>query len=245
MITFGFEAVVLGIDPALHTSGAVILIPDYGNPMAGEEPHEFRGVYCLHEYGKVTSQAERERFVTSMLEISDELSEEQGKDIPPVVAAEEWDGPRDRRIRMSNGEIGWARDPKWTYTTIMGIGEGWGRWSAEIEVANEVRREEQISPDIILERLLPNIWRDIIFGENRPKDTDSLKAAAVRFFEGVFGFRVSEDIAEAGCIALAALSKKEIGKLVAEWCRKMDALQDAIEAAERAKKNKAKGKRKR
>lgn len=232
------EAVFLTLDPAKHTSGATILIPDYGNPMLGEEPHAFRGDYCLHEFGKVTTQSERERFVTSLLDISEELSDEQDKDIPPIVVAEEWDGPRDRRIRLAGGEMGWARDPKWTFQTIMGIGEGWGRWSAEIEVANEVRREEKISPDIILQRVLPNIWRDIVFGENRPKDSENLKAAAIRYFKGVFGYDVGEDIAEAGCIGIYAVQNPEFVTLIEEWRKKMAALMDEVEAEERAAKNK-------
>lgn len=232
------EAVVLGIDPAKHTSGAVLLVPDYGNGILGEDPHPFRGDYALHEFGKVTTQSERERYVTTLLELSEELSEEQGKIIPPVIVAEEWDGPRDRRIRLPGGELAWARDPKWTYQTIMGIGEGWGRWSAEIEVANEVRREEKISPDILVFRKTPNIWRDAIFGPNRAQDTDSLKAAAKRFFEGVFGYGVSGDVAEAGCIGICGLRDPEIAAAVEEWRGKMMALFKEVAAEERAAKNK-------
>jgi hypothetical protein len=240
-----FEAIVLAIDPALHTSGAVILAPDYGNPVLGEETHPFRGDYYLAEYGKVTTQAERERFVQTMLDLSEELSEEHDIILPPIVVAEEWDGPRDRRIRLPGGEIGWARDPRWTYRTIMGIGEGWGRWSAEIEVANEVRLEEKISPEIILVRKTPNIWRDAVFGENRPKDTDSLKAAAVRFFKGVFGFDVSEDVAEAGCIGVCGLIDPEIAAFVGTWRDALLDMQDKAEAEERTKRNKRKKQKKR
>lgn len=234
------EAVVLGIDPAKHTSGAAILVPDYGNGMVGEDPHPFRGDYCLYEFGKVTSQSERERYVTTLLDLSEELSEEHGKILPPVIIAEEWDGPRDRKIRLPGGESGWARDPRWTYQTIMGIGEGWGRWSAEIEVANEVRRDEKISPDILLFRTLPNDWRDAIFGENRAKDTDNLKATAVRFFKGVFGFDVSDDVAEAGCIGLHGLRNPLVAVAVEEWREKMRSLLAFEKAVERAKKRKKK-----
>ena len=212
---FETEAVVLGIDPALHTSGAAILLPDYGNSMLGEAPHPFVGNYTLFEFGKVCSQSERERYITTLLDLSEEF------DLPPVVIAEEWDGPRDRKIRLPGGETGWARDPKWTYTTIMGIGEGWGRWSAEIEMANEIRREEKSGPDIIMERALPNDWRDEVFGHNRPKDTESLKATAVRFFHGVFGYAVIEDVAEAGCIAICGLRRPSVAAAVAEWGNKM------------------------
>lgn len=238
-----FEAVVLSIDPALHKSGATILIPDYGNPNF-EDPHPFRGDYCMYEFGKVTSQSERERFVTSLLEMSDELSESQKKYIPPVVVAEEWDGPRDRRIHLAGGEMGWARDPKWTYTTIMGIGEGWGRWSAEIETANEYRREEKLGPDILLHRVLPNDWRNNVFGENRAQDTASLKASAIRLFNGVFGFEVGDDIAEAGCIGLYALREPLIADLIRQWQTSADNFFSAVEAEERAKRTSKKTKRK-
>lgn len=238
-----FEAVVLAIDPALHTSGAVILAPDYGNGMAGEDPHPFRGDYFLHEFGKVTSQAERERYVTALLELSEELSNDQGKHIPPVIIAEEWDGPRDRRIRLGDGSFGWARDPRWTYQTIMGIGEGWGRWSAEIEVANEVRREEKISPDIILQRVLPNDWRDKVFGEHRAKDSETLKTVAVRYFKGVFGFDVSDDVAEAGCIGIFGLQSSFIASEVRQWSINMDDLMHTVEVEARAKRTSSKSKK--
>lgn len=238
------EAVFLAIDPALHTSGAAVLIPDYGGGMSGEDPHPFQGDYILHEFGKVKTQAERERFIQVLLDMSEELSDEQDKILPPVVIAEEWDGPRDRKIRLANGELGWARDPKWTYQTIMGIGEGWGRWSAEIEVANEVRLEEKISPPIILHRYTPNVWRDAVFGTNRPKDTATLKAAAMRLFQGVFGFDAAEDVAEAGCIGLCGLRDPEIATRVHLWCDDMLNLQDKAEEEERAKRNKRKKQRK-
>lgn len=223
------EAVFLAIDPALHTSGAVILTPDYGNGMLGEDPHPFRGDYYANEFGKVISQSERERYITTLLELADEL------DLPPVIIAEEWDGPRDRKIRLAGGELGWARDPRWTYTTIMGIGEGWGRWSAEIEAANEFRREDGV-PDIILARVLPNDWRDAVFGTHRAKDTESLKATAVRFFEGVFGYSVMDDIAEAGCIGVYALRHPPLGEAVSAWGEQRDALDAAAKAKKRAKK---------
>ena len=238
-----FEAVVLSVDPAKHTSGATILIPDYGNPNF-EKPHPFRGDYVLYEFGKVETQGERERFVESMLEMSEELSHSQKKHIPPVFVAEEWDGPRDRRIRLAGGEMGWARDPRWTYTTIMGVGEGWGRWSAEIEMANENRREDKLGPDILLHRVLTNDWRNDVFGEHRAQDRDTLKSMAVRLFAGVFGFDVSDDIAEAGCIGLYTLRSPTIAEAVAEWGVAADKFFEAVAAENRAKKA-AKKKRRR
>jgi hypothetical protein len=190
------EVVLLAIDPALHTSGAAILIPDYG-PM--DDPHPFKGDYILYEFGKVVSQSERERYVESLLQTASEY------ELPAVVVAEIWDGPR-------------GHDQKWTYETVLGIGEGWGRWSAEIEAANEYLREEGL-PEVALERVLPNDWRDALFGRNRPKDTETLKATACRFFEGVFGYKASADISEAGCIGLYGLTAPAVAERATEQLR--------------------------
>lgn len=204
------EAVILGLDPAKHTSGAGLLVPDYGG--MNEEPHPFRGEYVLQEFGKVVSQAERERYIESLLDTALELK------LPPVVAAEAWDPPRHRRVRLPGGEITFALDQKWTYETILGIGEGWGRWSAEIEAANEYLAEEKL-PAIIVVRFTPNEWRDALFGTRRAKDSEALKATAERYFETVFGYRASSDISEAGCIALCASTSSAVADTVAAWGR--------------------------
>lgn len=200
------EAVFLGLDPALHTSGAAILIPDYGET----EDRPFNGEYVLHEFGKVVSQSERERYIQSLIEMAEEL------ELPAVVNAEIWDGPRSKKTRLPNGSFGIVMDQKWTYTTILGIGEGWGRWSAEIESANEYLQSQKL-PSIILNRTLPNDWRDMLFGTRRAKDTETLKATAQRYFHGVFGYPASNDIAEAGCIALAGTLDEAVAGAVAEW----------------------------
>lgn len=201
------EAAFLAIDPALHTSGAAILLPDTGTI---NESYPFKGDYSLYEFGKVLSQSERERYVEALLDSADEL------DLPPIIVAETWAPPVDRKIRLPGGETAYARDPKWTYDTILGIGEGWGRWSAEIEAANEFLREEKRS-EILLVRVLPNDWRDRVFGTHRARDTDSLKAAACQFFQGVFGYAVSDDIAEAGLIGIYALNEPSIVRYVEQW----------------------------
>ena len=201
------EAVILGIDPAKHTSGATLLVPYYGS--ITEVPKPFDGSYAIDKFGKVVSQSERERFVQALLDTALELK------LPPVVVAETWDPPRDRRIRLPNGETAFARDPKWTYETILGIGEGWGRWSAELESANEYLAEEGLPPLIVV-RVTPNDWRDAVFGPRRAKDTEALKATASRYFEGVFGYAVPDDIAEAGCISLWGTTAVEVDTLMQE-----------------------------
>lgn len=202
-MNYEFEAVVLALDPALHTSGAALLVPDYG-PMDGP-PKPFSGQYILHEFGRVTTQSERERYVNTLLDLSTELK------LPPVVVAETWDPPRNKHRRdPSNGEMVFAPDQKWSFKTVLGIGEGWGRWSAEIEAANEYRRDSKLGPDIILERVPPNIWRDTVFGKGRPKDSAALKALAQRYFEGIFGYQAVADVAEAACIGLYGLRSKTV-----------------------------------
>jgi hypothetical protein len=209
--TSGVEAVLLGVDPAKHTSGAVILTPDYGNGMLGEPEHPFEGVYALSEFGKVVSQSERGRFVESALDTALEL------DLPLVVVAEEWDPPRLKKLRLPGGQSGLLLDPKWTYTTVLGIGEGWGRWTAEIETASEYLVEEEGLPPIPVVRATPNTWRDGLFGPRRPKDTLSLKSAACRYFEGVFGFAASHDISEAGCLGLWGTTALAVREAAEAW----------------------------
>jgi hypothetical protein len=189
----------------------VILIPDYGNGLSGEDPRPFNGSYAIHEFGKVESQGERERYVSSLLEMSFELS------LPPIVVAEEWDPPVDRRIRMAGGETGFLKDPRWTYQTILGIGEGWGRWTAEIETASAYLESESNLPWLPVVRVTPNDWRDGIFPRPRPRDRQALKETAARVFEGVFGYAVSEDVAEAGCIGLWAIQAPQVAAAAEVW----------------------------
>lgn len=209
-MTSPIEAVFLGIDPALHKSGAGTLCPDYGDGLKGEE-HPFEGNYVLNEFGKVLTQKERERFVDSLVEIALELK------LAPVVVAETWDPPRDKKVRLVEGGFAYTKDQKWTYPTILGIGEGWGRWSAEIENADAYLREEHGLPGVIVLRATPNTWRDALFGPKRPRDTEALKIYACNYFEGVFGYAASSDISEAGCIALYGTKAPEVEELVAAW----------------------------
>lgn len=207
------EAAFLCLDPAKHTSGAALLLPDYGNGMLGEEEHPFNGTYYLAEFGKVESQEERSRFVQALLD------EAQDYDLVPVVVAEEWDPPRDRKVRMPNGQWVMLKDPKWTYKTILGIGEGWGLWNAEL-LAAAGHLEEEGFPPLIIQRVTPNDWRDGVFGSSRAKATEANKAAAQRTFEHVFGFAVGDNIADAGCIGLWGTTSPQVELSVAEWHKK-------------------------
>ncbi len=203
------EAVFLSLDPAKHTSGATILAPDYG--AMDEEEHPFEGAYYAAEFGKVESQGERERFTQAWLDLAGELG------LPPVCIAEEWDPPHDRKVRLPNGSFVVVKDPKWTYRTILGIGEGWGLWQAELHSADDFLREEAKLPGIVLERVTPNEWRDDFFEPPRPKDSEALKQTAQRYFEGIFGYRASADISEAGCIGLWGTTSERVEAAVQKW----------------------------
>jgi hypothetical protein len=205
------EAIILAVDPAKHTSGAVILIPDYGNGMLGEVEHPFEGNYVLHEFGKVQTQEERERFVNSLVDTVLEMR------LPPVVVAEEWDPPRNKRLRLPGGVPGLLMDPKWTYQTILGIGEGWGRWAAEIESASSYLKDDEGLPPIPVVRVTPNDWRDGLFPRPRAKESAALKETAIRIFESVFGYKASDDISEAGCIGLWATTAPQVAAAADAW----------------------------
>ncbi len=213
------EAVFLGLDPAKHTSGAVVIAPDYGNGLLGEEEHPFDGTYALLEYGKVETQAERERFVESFLGTGEELG------LPLIVLAEEWDPPRNKKLRLPGNQAGLLMDPKWTYKTVLGIGEGWGRWAAELETASQFLVDDMKMPPLPILRVTPNDWRDAVFGPRRAKDSTALKATACRYFEGVFGVAATDDISEAGCIALWGTTADAAREAEQAWVKANEAKQ--------------------
>jgi hypothetical protein len=231
------EAVVLALDPAKGTSGACIIAPDYGNSMLGEAEHDFAGDYTLVEFGKVETQVERGRFVESFLETAEELG------LPLVVVAEEWDPPRNRKLRLPDGAQGLLMDPKWTYETVLGIGEGWGRWAAELETASAFLAEEHDLPPIPVIRVLPNTWRDDFFGPGRPKESLVLKETACRYFETIFGFAASYDISEAGCIGLWGTTAPSVSAAVVDWASRQEAAEKAAAAKQRLAKNRQKRRR--
>lgn len=219
------EAVILGLDPAKHTSGAALLIPDYGNTMVGEDEHLFDGSYALSEFGKVTSQSERERFVESGLEESEDLG------LPLIVVAEEWDPPRTRKVRLpGKNQFAFVMDPKWTYKTVLGIGEGWGLWSAELLAAGASLVEENLPP-VPVERVTPNEWRDDLWGPRRAKASEAVNEQAKRYFEGVFGYKVCADIAAAGCIALWGTTSLRVEAAVRDWEKSRDQQKSARKRA--------------
>ena len=232
------EAVFLGLDPAKHTSGAVILAPDYGNTLLGEKEHPFDGRFYFEEYGKVITQAERERFTQAAFDCAEELG------LPLIVVAEEWDPPRVRKMRLPGPGSRFAivMDPRWTYKTILGMGEGWGLWNAIFHISNETLAEDKL-PALHIERVTPNDWRDDLWGPRRAKDSEGAKSQAQRFIETVFGVIVSGDIAEAGCIAMWGATSIAVREAVREWHVTMAKAE--AEAAAKSKPNRKKKKQRR
>jgi len=169
--------VVLGLDPAKAVSGSAVLQID------GDRAR-------LLANARVTTQADRAETVARACALSAE------RDMPLVVVAEEWDPPRHKRPPKTLPGVAPETsgfDQKWTYKTILGMGEGWGRWTAEFERFG-VRR---------IERVTPNVWRDAIFGKKRPKDTESLKRAALFYARARLGLEgVDDNVADAVCIGL-------------------------------------------
>ena len=181
------EIAVLGLDPAKGTSGAAILIPDYG--FDGDEP--FKGGYALSDAMEVKTQDDRRGCIETLLETADTY------ELIPVVVAETWAPPITRKVRNAKGGWDIAMDQKWNYKTILGMGEGWGLWQAEIHAAELP----------ILERVLVNDWRDLMFGQRRPKTSVELKTTAKRYFEAMFGYKASDNISEAALIGLCGATR--------------------------------------
>lgn len=137
---------------------------------------------ALAAYAVLRKQSERDSFVAGAVELGKACR------LPLVCVAETWDPPR-------------GRDQRWTYPTILGIGEGWGLWAAELE-RHGVRG---------VVRVTPNVWRNGLFGKRRPKDSDSLEEMAKLHVLGTFGFRPSDhNVSDAVCIGLWGSLSQEV-----------------------------------
>jgi Holliday junction resolvasome RuvABC endonuclease subunit len=178
------EAVLLALDPAKGKSGAAILRP---------EGQHTKLVMSL----VVTKQSERETFVLGAKEIAEKL------DLPLIVVAEEWDPPRgSRETRV---------DKRWNYPTILGMGEGWGRWTAEFE------RFGVSEKDVV--RATPNTWRDALYGKPREQDSKKLKQVAVDYIHHRLKLKLPHDAAEAVCLGLWGAHAIEVLKRAESWFR--------------------------
>lgn len=176
------EAVLLALDPAKGKSGAAILRPD------GQRTKLVMSLV-------VTKQSERETFVVGAKELAEKL------ELPLLVIAEEWDPPR--------GSGATRVDKKWNYPTILGIGEGWGKWTAEFERFGIADR------DIL--RATPNTWRDALYGKQREQDSKKLKQVAVDYVQLRMKIKLPHDAAEAVCLGLWGAHALEVLKRAESW----------------------------
>lgn len=177
------EAVFLLLDAAKKKSGAAITRPGGSAGLS------------LVTGAIVRCQADRETFVVSAKELA------TAHNLPLIVVAEEWDPPRgagEKRV-----------DKRWNYPTILGIGEGWGRWTAEFE------RHAVSELDVV--RVTPNVWRDALFGPQRPRDSVELKRFAVRYIQTRLHATLPEDVAEAVCIGLWGLHSPDVHRRIETW----------------------------
>jgi Holliday junction resolvasome RuvABC endonuclease subunit len=178
------EAVLLALDPAKGKSGAAILRPD------GQRTKLVMSLV-------VTKQSERETFVVGAKELAEKL------ELPLLVVAEEWDPPR--------GSGATRVDKRWNYPTILGMGEGWGRWTAEFE------RFGVAEKDVI--RATPNTWRDALYGKVREQDSKKLKQVAVDYVERRLKVKLPHDAAEAVCLGLWGAHAIEVLKRAESWLK--------------------------
>lgn len=176
------EAVILALDPAKGKSGASILRP------SGQRTK-------LVHAGVVTKQSEREGYVIGAKNLAETAK------LPLIIVAEEWDPPRG---------CGPTRvDTNWNYPTILGIGEGWGRWTAEFE------RCDISGKDVV--RVTPNTWRDALYGKKRERDSLKLKQLAVEYVMHKFHVNLPHDAAESVCLGLWGEYSTEVLTLVEKW----------------------------
>lgn len=176
------EAVFLLLDPAKQKSGALISRPGQ------------RGLQIVTG-ATVSRQADRDTFVASAKELS------VAHDLPLIVIAECWDPPR--------GSGPNKVDKRWNYPTILGMGEGWGKWTAEFE------RHGVPMQDVI--RVTPNVWRDALFGAHRPVDSAELKKTAVYYVQQRLRVTLAEDVAEAACIGFWGLHAPSVHHRIEVW----------------------------
>jgi hypothetical protein len=179
------DAVLLALDPAKGQSGAALLRPD------GQQTK-------LVTSAVVTKQAERETFVAGAKELAVKLN------LPLIIVAEAWDPPR--------GSGATRVDKRWNFPTILGMGEGWGRWTAELERFDV--------PELDIVRATPNVWRDALYGKRREQDSKKLKAVAVQYVEQRLKVTLPHDAAEAVCLGLWGLHSMDVLRRAEVWFTK-------------------------
>jgi hypothetical protein len=121
------------------------------------------------------------------------IDEAEELKVPFVVVAEEWT-PGGRRM---------------TFDVIKALGTGWGRWEAEIFKVNA-----------IVIRYIPDDWRTLAFTWRYPKGREAVKLFAQNHIKTLWGYEVSEDVAEAACIAIAGTHSGEVAEAILKASKK-------------------------
>lgn len=112
------------------------------------------------------------------------------EELPLIVASERW-----VRHGLSN-------------PAFESLCESWGKWLGALE-------EE--APAALVVRVLPDTWRDAVFGRRRERKRDALKIQAQRYAGHALGMPgVHDDIAEALCLRVWAQRADEVHALIAE-----------------------------
>jgi hypothetical protein len=199
------SAVILGIDSAkTGASGSTLLVPRIEAPLPGKRNAGPRATvdastytprvvgYTFEHYCQVKKQLDRENCVLHLCERALELG------LPAVVVAETW-------------------TPGMSLKATLGMGEGWGWWTAEINRALERLPELGL---IHVEKVVPDQWRGDLYGRGPhvPKDRDGLKAAAKNYIKLRMGVRLeNDDVAEAGCVGLWGAQCDSVHEAVKKW----------------------------
>jgi hypothetical protein len=189
---------------------AVVLCLDAAKEKSGSSliipnRHARGGIEVLHAC-LVQDQADREACVRHLYAAAFE------RNLAPAIYAERW---------MPVG--------KSTYDTILGLGEGWGWWTAEFNRAAAAHAD--VLPKLVVERATPDEWRDGIFGARRPRKRDPLKELAIAYVQSVLGLKVGDDVAESLCIGLFGIRERRFIDEVRKWKKRHERMLRAKETA--------------
>lgn len=194
-------AVILGLDSAKGVSGSTLLVPHIEpryTALVGRSTKMYDRIppvrtYTLEHFCEVKTQLDHENCVMHLIQRAKELG------LPPMVAAETWTPGR------------------WGFETVLGMGEGWGWWTAELRRAAE--RFPEITP-IHVERVVPDRWRQdlgIYLLAAPDRDGPALKRAAVQYVKSRLNVRVPVDVAEACCVGLWGAMNDNVHERVEKW----------------------------
>lgn len=182
-------AVVLGVDAA-ETSGWSIVCPA-----------KQAGRVLLHSHGVAKTHAEIDRAVST----AHDLALDRG--LPFVVSSETW-SPRG-----------------WTPTTYGAVREAWGRWRHALDRSPELELVGGDEPPIVL-RVLCATWRsqlglrpvfdaEVLARPKKGQQRAAWKRSAVLAVHRKFGEHVTDDEAEATCLALWGAHSQELADVLA------------------------------